>query len=80
MMTIQDTSSIPVKVRQSSVGCYDPERLFSVTSMIGTIILDCSSNLHSASTLDVDKKVSNCATLLNDRKHIAKLLVSDNCH
>ena len=30
-------------------------------------------NLHSASTMDIDKNVRECAGLLNDRKVIAKL-------
>ena len=38
---------------------------------------DSPSNLHSASTLDVDKNVRECAALLNERKLIAKLSVGD---
>ena len=35
------------------------------------------SNLHQAETLKVDKKVRDCAVLLNDGKLIAKLSVGD---
>lgn len=59
-------SSSPVKARRSSVGRYNSQTLCFFCDDY-----DSSSNLHCASTLNVDKKVRDCAVLLNDRKRIA---------
>ena len=65
-------SSSPVKARRSSVGRYNFQTLCFFCDDY-----DSSSNLHCASTLNVDKKVRDCAVLLNDRKRIAKLSAGD---
>ena len=65
-------SSSPVKARRSSVGRYNSQTLCFFCDDY-----DSSSNLHCASTLNVDKKVRDCAVLLNDRKRIAKLSAGD---
>ena len=36
-----------------------------------------SSDLHSASTLELDEKIRNCANLLSDGKLLAKLTAGD---
>ena len=38
---------------------------------------DIKSNLHATTMLEVDKRVRNCAVLLNDNKLIAKLSTGD---
>ena len=61
-----------MKARRSSVERYNPQ-----SQCFFCDEYDSPSNLHSASTLDVDKKVRECAALLNERKLIAKLSVGD---
>ena len=70
--TEEEIPSSPVKARQSSVERYNPQRQCFFCDEY-----DSPGNLHSASTLDVDKKVRDCAALLNERKLIAKLSVGD---
>lgn len=62
----------PVKARRSSSGSYNPQ-----SQCIFCEKFDKPVNLHSASTLEVDKKVRDCAVLLNDSKLTAKLSVGD---
>ena len=61
-----------MKAGRSSVERYNPQ-----SQCFFCDEYDSPSNLHSASTLDVDEKVRECAALLNERKLIAKLSVGD---
>ena len=70
--TKEEIPSSPVKARRSSVERYNPQ-----SQCFFCDEYDSPSNLHSASTLDVDEKVRECAALLNERKLIAKLSVGD---
>lgn len=61
-----------VKSRRSISGPYSPQsHCFFCEEH------DSPTNLHSASTLEVDKKIRDCAVLLNDSKLIAKLSAGD---
>ena len=70
--TEDEIPSSPVKARRSSVERYNPQ-----SQCFFCDEYDSPSNLHSASTLDVDKKVRECAALLNERKLNAKLSLGD---
>ena len=64
--------SSPVKARRSSQAAFNPHyRCFFCESQ------DEPQNLHSASTIEIDKNVRESAILLNDRKIIAKLVAGD---
>ena len=65
--------SSPVKARRASIDQYNPQtlqRFFCEEH-------DSSRDLHSALTFEVDKKVRECAILLNDGKLVAKLSSGD---
>ena len=64
--------SSPVKASRSTVGRYNPQSQCFFCDKY-----DSPTNLHSASTLDVDQKVRECAALLNKGKLIAKLSAGD---
>ena len=70
--TEEEIPSSPVKARRSSVERYNPQ-----SQCFFCDEYDSPSNLNSASTLDVDENVRECAALLNERKLIAKLSVGD---
>ena len=70
---IDVSSSSPIKARRSSnaSSCLPENHCFFCDSA------DSTTNLHSASTLEVDRKVRECANLLNDGKLISKMSVGD---
>ena len=71
--TREEIISSPVKARRASTGQHNPhtlEQCFFCEEHD-------SSNLHSALTFEVDKKVRECAALLNDGRLIAKLTSGD---
>ena len=62
----------PIKARRSSLTCtpgHSIEKCFFCD--------EADSGLHAVSTLEVDKRVRECATLLNDGKLLAKLSAGD---
>eukprot|EP00795_Rhopilema_esculentum_P014897 gene14897-6037_t len=62
----------PVKARRSSQAAFNPHhRCFFCENQ------DEPQNLHSASTIEIDKNVRESSILLNDRKIIAKLAAGD---
>ena len=62
----------PVKATRSICGWYNPQ-----SQSFFCEEADSLENLHAASTKEVDKKVRECAGLLNDGKLIAKLSGGD---
>ena len=70
--TSVDEAGGPVKSRRSSIKAASTNDHCFFCEQPGN-----QSNLHQAETLKVDKKVRDCAVLLNDGKLIAKLSVGD---
>ena len=71
LLEVESTSS-PVKARRSSLpGSSFSSRCFLCESS------DVPANLHSASTLEIDRRVRECASLVNDNRLIGKLASGD---
>ena len=69
---VTESTSSPVKARRSSLpGSSISSHCFFCESS------DIPANLHSASTLEVDRRVRECAVLVNDNRLIGKLASGD---
>ena len=71
----QEERGSPIKARRSS--CAAQSEYLDMNGCLFCDKLDKPSNLRSASTLEIDRKVRECAVLLNDGKLIAKLSSRD---
>lgn len=68
----EENYSSPVKARRHSIpSCLSENHCFLCDKV------DNLTNLHAASTLEVDRKVRECALILNESKLIAKLSAGD---
>ena len=71
-LLVTENTSSPVKARRSSFPS-NP----SNNHCFFCDLSDSQENLHAASTLEVDRKVRECASLVNDNKLIGKLALGD---
>ena len=71
-LLVTESTSSPVKARRSSLpgSSFSSHCFFCESS-------DIPANLHSASTLKVDRRVRECASLVNDSRLIGKLASGD---
>ena len=71
-LLVAESTSSPVKARRSSLSgsSFSSHCFFCESS-------DIQANLHSASTLGVDRRVRECASLVNDNRLIGKLALGD---
>ena len=71
-LLVTESTSSPVKARRSSLpgSSFSSHCFFCESS-------DIPANLHSASTLEVDRRVRECASLVNDNRLIGKLASGD---
>ena len=71
-LLVTESTSSPVKARSSSLpgSSFSSHCFFCESS-------DIPANLHSASTLEVDRRVRECASLVNDSRLIGKLASGD---
>lgn len=67
-----ESTSSPIKARRSSLpgSSFSSHCFFCESS-------DIPANLHSASTLEIDRRVRECASLVNDNRLIGKLASGD---
>lgn len=71
-LLVTENNSSPVKARRSS--CPSTP---SCNNCFFCDLSDSPENLHAASTLGVDRRVRECASIINDNKLIGKLAVGD---